>query len=288
MLITVATICFNAENEIQKTLESVMSQDVTNFEYLVIDGKSKDHTNEIIDRYANKLKEKGIEFVHISEPDGGIYNAMNKAANLATGDYVVYLNAGDVFASDNVISKVFSEHNPDDDVIYGDVIYKYEDLFKYGKAGPLSLFETFQFKMPFCHQSAFTKSEVLRKYRYDEHYRISADHDFYLRCYKDGLKMHYIAKAFSIFELGGASTGERSMEMHREVAEICYENKILTKNEYESALHDIQKQINQSNIKRKIKKRLPVFLRQYIKIRRRRYFERKGYVPLNILEKSLN
>lgn len=288
MLITVVTICFNAETEIVKTLYSVMSQDISNFEYLVVDGNSTDHTNEIVKSYANKFESMGVKFVHISESDGGIYNAMNKAANLATGDYVVYLNAGDVFASDNILSTVYAEQNLDDDIIYGDVIYKYEDLFKYGKAGSLSLFDTFQFKMPFCHQSAFTKSDVLRKYKYNEHYKISADHDFYLRCYRNGLKMHYIAKAFSIFELGGASTGERSLEMHREVAEICYKNKILTQKEYESVSYRIQKKIKLSIIKQNIKKKLPTSLRHFIEIRRRQYFESEGYVQFDMLEKNSN
>ena len=91
-LISIITICFNAEQNIAKTMESVLNQTYHNIEYIIKDGKSLDRTNEIIEQYKEKFEKKGIRFLHIIQEDQGIYDAMNQAINSITGQYVIYMN----------------------------------------------------------------------------------------------------------------------------------------------------------------------------------------------------
>lgn len=113
--ITVATVCRNAAGAIERTLQSVLAQDFADFEYLVVDGASTDGTLEILRRHAGRLA------ALVSEPDRGVYEAMNKAVRLARGEYLLFMNAGDVFAADDALSVLAAQ--ADADVVYGDFEY---------------------------------------------------------------------------------------------------------------------------------------------------------------------
>jgi len=113
--ITVVTVCRNSAASIERTLQSVLAQDYADFEYVVVDGASADGTLEILHRHAGRIA------TLVSEPDRGVYDAMNKAVRLARGEYLLFMNAGDVFAAGDVLSAAAAQ--ADADVVYGDFEY---------------------------------------------------------------------------------------------------------------------------------------------------------------------
>lgn len=118
-IITVITVCYNAELEIERTINSVLNQTYENIEYIIVDGGSTDLTINIIDKYRSRISNI------ISEPDKGIYDAMNKGIRNANGDWVIMMNAGDMFSSDDVIKSIFSQVIPPNiEFIYSDMYQK--------------------------------------------------------------------------------------------------------------------------------------------------------------------
>ncbi len=151
--ISIITVTYNASTLFEQTISSIASQSYSNIEFLVIDGKSSDNTTEIIQQY------RDIIAYHVSEPDGGIYDAMNKGLQAATGDYVLFLNAGDYFCNDNSLENIMLSAPTSVDVLYGDIQlmgtngsmrhhkalqFSQENLLKYG-TGVL------------CHQAILVK-----------------------------------------------------------------------------------------------------------------------------------
>lgn len=122
--ITVVTVCYNASGVIEQTMRSVLSQTYSNMEYVIVDGASKDNTLDIINKVSAEYPQANI--VIKSEPDSGIYDAMNKGIGLATGDWINFMNAGDRFVSADTLAKVFSNKEFDDKVavVCGDFIMK--------------------------------------------------------------------------------------------------------------------------------------------------------------------
>ena len=123
MKISIVTVCYNSAATIRDTLESVLSQTYNNIEYIVVDGASKDSTLDIVNEYAGRIS------TIVSEPDKGIYDAMNKGVNLATGDFVGILNSDDIFASATTIEKLveFLLANPGCDASYADLVFVERD-----------------------------------------------------------------------------------------------------------------------------------------------------------------
>lgn len=198
---TIVTVCKNEKSKIVKTIESVIQQDYANMEYLIIDGASEDGTKEIIWSYAQKDKRIKV----ISEPDDGIYNAMNKAISLAKGDYINFMNAGDSFTRANVLGKVdviLRKRYPD--ILCGEAIfYATEDLCKQGvnfhkkvtilrmeNKGKLSCTKVLR-GIWGCHQAVFAKKDTLRQYYFNEKYKIVADYDWFVRNIKDKREIEY-------------------------------------------------------------------------------------------------
>ena len=133
--VSVITVCFNAEKTIRDTIESVLSQSFTDFEYIIVDGKSKDNTNGIIAGFDDAFSAKGIEYKHVSEPDNGIYDAMNKGAGLASGEWIIFMNADDRFSDPEVLKDIFGDCDYSGyDVVYGDSYRVKGDLKKLDKA----------------------------------------------------------------------------------------------------------------------------------------------------------
>lgn len=117
--LSIITVCYNAENEIARTIESVLKQTFNDFEYIIVDGSSTDSTLNIVNNYKSSIQQI------ISEPDKGIYDAMNKGIKMANGEWVIMMNAGDQFASNTVLDEIFSSYIPDSiDFIYSDVLVK--------------------------------------------------------------------------------------------------------------------------------------------------------------------
>lgn len=198
-LISVVTVVFNGAKHLEKTINSVLKQTYDNVEYIIIDGGSTDGTLDIIRQY-----EEQIDY-WVSEPDGGIYDAMNKAAALATGEWINFMNTGDNFHDNKVISSMFNGVDLDEvSVVYGDVIHVFSHKYKVlHKSRPLKLF--YQSK-PFSHQSVFVKTTFLQNKSFDQQYPINADYDFFYKLYQADLKFLYQPIVVANYDMFGAST----------------------------------------------------------------------------------
>lgn len=175
MKISVITVCYNAEKEIEKTLSSVIKQNYNDFEYIVVDGNSTDRTMDIINDYSNHITKV------LSEPDTGIYNAMNKGVRLATGKYCIFMNAGDSFLNKNVLSEVNKYLAADIDIISGNnIITSNNKLIAYSKPPKIITFN-YLFNSSLCHQSTFIKRQLLIDNPYDETLRMVSDWKFWIQ-----------------------------------------------------------------------------------------------------------
>lgn len=183
--ITVITVVYNGYDIIEKTILSVINQNYNNIEYLIIDGGSNDGTTDIIRKYS-----KNIHY-WCSEPDKGVYDAMNKGIEKASGQWINFMNAGDFFFSENVVSDIFSSDNDfyKYALIYGDTEFRLDQFSYIVKAYDNSTTNEF---MPFSHQASFVKSEVAKNTKFDLKYRIAADAAFCLRLLREGYAFKHI------------------------------------------------------------------------------------------------
>lgn len=179
-LISVITVTYNAGKVITKTLESLKLQSFKNFEHIVIDGKSKDDTLQKIKEYY--LPQSQV----ISEPDRGLYDAMNKGLKMAKGKYLIFLNAGDTFHDKDTLRKYAEVASGDKDIIYGDTIIVDNNGKKISDrhlSAPENLtFKSFLNGMLVCHQAFMVKKELAPQY--DLKYHFSADYDWCVKCLK--------------------------------------------------------------------------------------------------------
>lgn len=185
---TIITVCYNASKTIRETIDSVLGQTYQELEYIVVDSKSEDGTVEIL----QSITDKRLTF--ISEKDSGIYNAMNKGLKMASGDYLIFLGADDIFYDKDVLKKVAGKLTGSNDVVYGDVMLKtrqrlYNGAFSRWTWGHRNI----------CHQSIFYPKSVYGRYMYNEKYRSVADWDYNLRLLIDGIKFTYIRETICTF-----------------------------------------------------------------------------------------
>ncbi len=203
--ITVITVSYNAEKDILKTIESVVNQTKCNeIDYIIMDGKSQDNTVMIAEDCCRKYKSYLSDFRIISEKDCGVYDAMNKATLLSKGSYIIFMNAGDIFVDKYVIEDFLTIPTYQKyDVIYGDTV-----CIKNGKPVVEQAGNSIKlkYKKPFCHQSAFIKSQIQNKYKFNCEYKIQADYDFFLRIYIDKKKFYRWNRKVSIFDTQGMSS----------------------------------------------------------------------------------
>lgn len=206
MKISIITVCFNSGKTIARTIESVLLQKDVQLEYIIIDGKSKDNTLEIVESYRKKIEENGISYIVKSEPDEGFYDAMNKGIKLASGDIVGILNSDDYYASADVISSVingFEKYKTD--TLYGNLLYvKDSKPYRYWKS---KKFNTFKYGWMPPHPSFFVKKSVYDKFGL---FRLdcgtAADYELMLRLLeKNKVSTVWIDKMFVYMEAGGAS-----------------------------------------------------------------------------------
>ena len=218
--LSIITVCYNAEKEIGRTIRSALAQTFTDLEYLFIDGGSRDGTLSVIGSLQGQLEERGIAVSVVSEPDEGIYDAMNKGLDRATGEWVLMLNAGDALADPFVLSDIFGEAAYEEDVLYCDAVFRDvhagKELFKPFPALPLSEMAR---GLPFCHQAAFAKGELLKRYPFDARFSICADYDQFLRAWMDGALFRYIPRVAAIFDCGGICL-RRPLEAMGQCAQI--------------------------------------------------------------------
>lgn len=206
--VSVITICFNAEKVIEKTMKSVLAQTYTDFEYIIKDGGSTDGTNQIIQRYEEKFRKRGIPFRHIVEKDRGIYDAMNQATDAAAGRWLNYMNADDIFWDDTVLEQIFDNREYSGDILYGDSVCEYE-FVKGKKEYTLWKGQHQDFSMmPFCHQACFFRDDLIKEYHYDLSYRSAADFHVLLRAKVEGKRLEPVGQIVSLCTMDGVSNVE--------------------------------------------------------------------------------
>lgn len=168
MIISVITINYNNCNGLRKTIESVVNQTYQDFEYIIIDGGSIDGSVDVIEEYSNKIG------YWVSEPDKGIYNAMNKGIDVANGDYCIFMNSGDAFCDTRTIESVVAL-GLNADIICGNTIMPHRH------EPPKDITFSSLYSGSLCHQCAFIRTKLMKKHKYDEKYRIVSDRKFFVQ-----------------------------------------------------------------------------------------------------------
>ncbi len=204
--LSVVTVCYNTEQNIAKTIESVLQQKgMEQCEYLIKDGNSTDATEEIVHTYAAIFKEKGIPFFYYTEEDTGIYNAMNVSIDKCVGKWILFMNAGDCFYEESTISHILQaiENVPQNvGVIYGNTqvtLCNGQQIFVRADHTQLKSASSI------CHQSCLVKAEHLRQMKFDERYSVAADRELLIRLMEQGVGFHKIDYIISCYERGGRS-----------------------------------------------------------------------------------
>lgn len=231
MKVSIITVCYNAAKTIEDTIRSVLSQTYDDIEYIIVDGASSDDTLGIIKRYKDRIA------TVISERDSGIYDAMNKGIEAATGDIVGILNSDDFYISNEVISKMVELFETKKvDSVFADLVYvRPDDLQKVVRYFDSSKFdiEKFAFGLMPAHPTFFVKKEIYERFGYFKtDYKISADLDIMMRfLYTNKISYFYLNEPIIKMRLGGVSTsGLRNMLLtnNLEALRACRENGIDT------------------------------------------------------------
>ncbi|MCF6279736.1 MAG: glycosyltransferase [Flavobacteriaceae bacterium] len=200
-MISIITINYNNAIGLKKTIKSVVSQSHKGFEYIVIDGNSTDGSKEVIEKYKTNLT------YSISEPDTGVYNAMNKGIKKSKGDYLLFLNSGDVLVDSNVLNKVVEELDFGLDIYYGNLIFKSdntEKLYVY----PDKLSFRFFYEKSLPHPATFIKRELFNTiFYYNEKLKIVSDWEFFIVALcKYNVNYKHLDITISVFETEGMSS----------------------------------------------------------------------------------
>lgn len=246
--ISVITVSYNCANTIAKTIKSVLSQEYSNIEYLIIDGCSNDGTHEVIEA----LMEDRIRLV--IEKDQGIYDAMNKGFSLATGDIMYFLNCGDYLATNTIFNEIIAEFqsNPDLDIVYGDVIryqnesgkeHCQEELLKMERKTPLHLLNRC-----ICHQGIFSKKSAFTNFPpFNLKYPIYADLEWIVREVSlNKIKIGYTDKTIAYYQEGGVSEQDISkyfperLELINKYFPAIFRRSYLLKHPYECSLFAVK------------------------------------------------
>jgi glycosyltransferase involved in cell wall biosynthesis len=231
MKLSIITINFNNKEGLQKTIESVVSQTFADSEYIIIDGGSTDGSVDIIRQYTDKIT------YWVSEPDAGIYNAMNKGIRQAKGDYCLFLNSGDWLIKNDSLQYVFDEMFEEKDIVYYDVLTEYGE---YRYSDKLTLYSFFS-SAPIGHQSSFIKRSLFSRIGlYNEEWKIVSDWEFFLlaiinyRCtYK-----HY-SYLLTHFNWGGISSTNAALSQE--------ESNAVLKKQYPMMYDDYKQFVSMSN-----------------------------------------
>lgn len=197
-ILSIITICYN-EKQIERTCKSIVNQTWQNFEWIVVDGGSTDGTLDILNKYKDRIN------ILISEPDTGIYNAMNKGIKLATGTYLNFMNGGDAFYENTVLEKVFKDKTYTDDVLYGNYCGIHNNIQRPYLCPPKIEPEMWLYRT-INHQSSFIKKEAFNKYGfYNENYKIASDFEQFVLFHKNNCSFKYLPLTISLFDMEGIS-----------------------------------------------------------------------------------
>lgn len=208
MKISIITACYNCSNEIEGTILSVIGQTYQDIEYIVIDGGSNDGTLDVINRYSDKITKI------VSEKDKGVYDAMNKGLLIATGDWVNFMNAGDIFVNNHVLEDVFYDCNCQNSevVIHGDFIHKHIWGYTFVKG--------FDGRQNICHQALFTKLDVHKRHLFNLEYKITADQIALREIVTDSSKIKYVPIPICIYKIFGGISSKSNYDLYKALCRL--------------------------------------------------------------------
>lgn len=217
-LFSIVTVCYNSVKTIEQTFNSLLGQTYINYEYIVVDGGSTDGTLDIIKKYEAKF---GSKMKWISERDNGIYDAMNKGIDMASGELIAFLNSDDYYEKDALCKlNEFYKINKNVDFIYGNTIlvYNFDNTVITKLDIPINKItkKTLNAGMGFIHQSCFVKKSIFKKVgKFNTYFKIGADWDFVIRCYNSNVKFSKINTTISYFSKDGISSKSHVLERHK-------------------------------------------------------------------------
>ena len=202
-MLSIITINYNNKARLEATIKSVQSQSFKDFEHIIIDGNSTDGSKEVIENY------KATFSYWVSEPDNGVYHAMNKGIAEAKGEYLQFLNSGDVLEDTRVLADVMNEMDDKLDLYYGDLLFVGEGTSK-GQTYPDQLDFSYFKNRSLGHPAAFIKKELFnRVFYYNENLKIASDWEFFICAVcKHNVSYRHINKVIAKFDTGGISSKE--------------------------------------------------------------------------------
>jgi len=205
--ISIITVVLNNRRGFEKTAQSILGQDYDGLEWIVIDGGSTDGTVEAINHFSDRIHYR------VSEPDKGPYDAMNKGLGKATGGWVNFMNAGDVFAETTTVSTVMAGDLSGFGVVYGDMLAGYTQGPVLKRSGSP---ETLDRGMMVCHQSVFIRTELVKMAGFDVSYRIGADYDQLLKLRSENCRFLHLPVPVAFIDITGVSNRKmiRSIREH--------------------------------------------------------------------------
>jgi len=216
--VSIITVVYNGVQYIEQTIQSVIAQDYTNIEFIIIDGGSNDGTLDIIKKYKDNIAH------WVSEKDSGIYNAMNKGLKIASGEIIAILNADDYYPSNTILNVVNHFNKTKADIVYGNLTkFRSIDAKEYFVEISPDI-TIMQKRMGVFHPATFVKKEVYQEVGgFNEKYKLSADYDFMLKVYNQQYDFQYLNKSLAYFRIGGASN--TNCNSYKEGIKILKENK---------------------------------------------------------------
>lgn len=219
-LISIITVTFNAGATLPATIKSVEEQSFKDFEYIIVDGKSRDNTLEL----ARACRIKNLEIK--SEPDKGIYDAMNKGIGMAKGRYLIFLNAGDSFHSPDTLQRIADAISDNDTpgIVYGQTELVDSNRNSLGPrhltAPEVLTYESFKHGMLVCHQAFVVLAKIAPLF--DLKYKLSADYDWCIQCLQHSRKNVYLPGVMIDYLSEGASTQQRRRSLRERFKIMCY------------------------------------------------------------------
>jgi glycosyltransferase involved in cell wall biosynthesis len=207
--ITIVTVCFNAEETIENTILSVINQTYMNIEYIIIDGNSTDGTLNIIKKYSSRIA------YWISEPDKGVYDAMNKALKVASGDYLIFMGADDVLYTNSTLANMVMHFSNEEVVYYGNVRFKGTNKIHYGKFNKLKWAIS-----NISHQALFYPRKIYSTHIYNTKYRVYADYAYNLNLLVERNRFEYINNIITLYNLTGLSATAKDKEFEKDYPDM--------------------------------------------------------------------
>ncbi len=213
---SIITIVYNGETFIEGTMKSVLNQTFTNYEYIIVDGASKDSTVSLIQDFAQNTPPLSIKW--ISEPDKGLYDAMNKGLHLATGDFILFLNAGDWLFEATTLEKIAAAATPNTDILYGETMLVDETRRHIGTRSNITVqklpenltWRSMCLGMVVCHQSFLPARKIAPQYIANN---LAADIDWVINCLKNAANVTNTHTIISEYLMGGVSKKQHQQSL---------------------------------------------------------------------------